>query len=98
MLVTFSSILQQQQQSVTAMLTVELLAARLTTVIRHTWSNSKDIPMPRETETSMEEMQSYLKELDMKDSMCILTFSGAYNDLHSRDESCHLALGTSSQV
>lgn len=50
--------------------------------------------MPREIETSTEEMQSYLKELGMKDAMCILTFSGAYNDLQNRDERCHLALGT----
>lgn len=31
--------------------TVELLAVRLTTAFRHTWSKSKGIPTPREIET-----------------------------------------------
>lgn len=44
---------------------VELLTMQLTTAIRHIWPNSKDVPIPREIQTSMEELQSYLKGLGM---------------------------------
>lgn len=37
---------------------VELLTMRLTTAIRHIWPNSKDVPILREIQTSMEELQS----------------------------------------